>query len=76
MGRLFERFVSRYLDAAKDPGVLEAAPIYLAWRCLVVASPRFYPKMGEEQRDALLSLAERVLAAPRFEVALAAGLFK
>ncbi|MBA3540006.1 MAG: phosphotransferase [Deltaproteobacteria bacterium] len=44
-----------------DPGLLETAPPFFAWRALVVANPRFYPNLDGRQRDRLLSLAEEYL---------------
>jgi hypothetical protein len=61
LGPLWRLFLETYLAAAKDEEVQETAPPWLAWRGLVVASPRFYPNLGEEARDALLSFVERVL---------------
>ena len=49
---------------------LETAPPFLAWRALVVASPRFYPGLGAPARDLLLGLAERALDAGRLELDL------
>jgi hypothetical protein len=63
LGPLWRRFWERYLSRARDPGVLEAAPPFLAWRALVLASPRFYPQLAPGARDALLSLAEASLDA-------------
>jgi hypothetical protein len=61
LGPLWRLFLETYLAAAKDEEVHETAPPWLAWRGLVVASPRFYPNLGAEARDALLSFVERVL---------------
>lgn len=63
LGLLWRRFWARYLARTRDPGVLDSAPPYLAWRALVLASPRFYPHLSPEGRDALLSLAEASLDA-------------
>lgn len=62
-GPLWRRFLRSYLAQAEDPGLLEAAPPFLAWRALVLASPRFYPRLAPAARDALLRLAERSLDA-------------
>jgi hypothetical protein len=61
LGPLWRAFLETYLAAARDEEVHETAPPYLAWRGLVVASPRFYPNLSEEARDAVLSFVERVL---------------
>ena len=71
LGPLWRRFWSRYLDRSGDSGLLEVAAPYLAWRCLVVACPRFYPDLTADGRDRLLTLAERALQAQRFEATMA-----
>ncbi len=70
LGPLWHRFWSRYLAASGDREVLETAPPFLAWRALVVASPRFYPRLGAAARDLVLGLAERALDAGRLDVDL------
>jgi hypothetical protein len=75
LGRLWHRFWARYLTGG-DTGLLEVAAPWLAWRGLVVASPRFYPDLAPEARRKMLGLVERVLAAPRFDPRLADELFK
>ena len=52
-----------------------AAP-WLAWRALVIASPRFYPDLPAAAREALLGLAERALGAERFDPGTAEELFR
>jgi hypothetical protein len=67
---LWRTFWDGYLAAARDPEVLETAPPFLAWRALVVASPRFYPGLGAPGRDLLLGLAERALDEGRLDLDL------
>jgi hypothetical protein len=67
---LWRTFWDRYLDGARDPEVLETAPPFLAWRALVVASPRFYPGLTAPARDLLLKLAERALEEGRLDLDL------
>jgi len=67
---LWRGFWERWLAGARDPEALETAPPFLAWRALVVASPRFYPGLSPEARDLLLSLAERALDAGRLDLDL------
>jgi hypothetical protein len=74
LGVLWHRFWDAYL-AGGDREVLETAPPYLAWRALVLASPRFYPHLSARSRDAILGLAERGLEGPRFDPAWADALF-
>ena len=59
-----------------DGELLEVAAPWLAWRCLVVCSPRFYPDLPAPERDRILGFAERALAAPRFDPAWAEELFR
>ena len=70
LGPLWRRFWDGYLAASGDAEVLETAPPFLAWRALVVASPRFYPHLAAPARDLLLSLAERALDAGRLDLDL------
>jgi hypothetical protein len=76
LGRLWERFWEVYLGESGDRGLLEAAAPWLAWRCLVVCCPRFYPGLSAGGRDAILALAERALDAPRFDPKWAGELFR
>jgi hypothetical protein len=75
LGVLWRRFWRSYLSGGGDPGVLQTAPPFLAWRALVLASPRFYPHLSARARDAILSFAERALDAPRFDPDSAEALF-
>lgn len=67
LGRLWSRFWERSL--AGGDGVLDVAAPFLAWRVLVLCNPTWYPHLKEVDRDRLLRLAERALAAPRFDPA-------
>jgi hypothetical protein len=68
---LWTRFFHRYLDGSGDRDLLSVIAPFWAWRTLVVCCPRFYPALAPGARDRLLSLAERVLEAPRFDLAWA-----
>jgi len=72
---LWKRFWSRYLDATKDAALLEVAPPFLAWRVLVLANPRWYPALGDEQRLRLLSLAETALREGHLDLDMPGALF-
>lgn len=69
LGELWDRFWSRYLVAGGDRAVLEVAAPWLAWRALVLASPRWYPGLSPRGRDALLGWVERTLDAPQLSIA-------
>ncbi len=75
LGGLWRRFLDAYGAESGDREVLDVAPPWLAWRCLVLASPRFYPRLSAGGRDRLLRLAERALDAGRLELAMAAEVF-
>jgi hypothetical protein len=75
LGSLWGLFWSRYLDRTGDDGLLEVVAPFLAWRALVLSSPRWYPAFDAGARDRLLGLAERALDAPRFDPRWAAELF-
>jgi len=64
---LWLRFWRRYLEGSGDPGVLEAAAPFIAWRALVMASPVWYPGLEERLRGKLFDFILNVLAAERFD---------
>ena len=70
LGPLWRAFWKRWLDETGDREALEVAPPFLAWRALVVSSPRFYPHLGAPARELLLRLAERALDAGRLDLDL------
>lgn len=72
---LWQRFWEVYLGWSGSAGVLDAAAPFLAWRALVLANPGWYPAVTSRARDALLTLVERALDAPRFDPADAERLF-
>ncbi len=76
LGPLWRRFWQVYLEEGGDREVLEVAAPWLAWRALVIASPRFYPDLPAAARQALLDLAERALRAERFDPGAAEELFR
>lgn len=73
LGAMWHRLWERYVARTGDRAVLEVAAPWLAWRALVVASPRWYPGLSADGRDRLLTWIERVLDAPRFEPGSADG---
>lgn len=68
LGRLWDRFWQTYLAGDRVDVLAAVAPFY-AWRALVLASPKWYPHLGDADRDRILAFAERVLAAERFDPA-------
>ncbi len=68
---LWHEFWKRYIERSGDSGVLEAAPLFLAWRGLVLANPLWYPELLPADRDRVLTFVEATLASARFIPALA-----
>jgi Ser/Thr protein kinase RdoA (MazF antagonist) len=73
---LWHGFFARYLALRRDDELYAVIAPFLAWRALVLASPRWYPRLPIAARDRLLTLAERALAAPRFDPSFADELFQ
>jgi hypothetical protein len=76
LGRLWDAFWADYLSATKDTELLGICAPWLAWRGLVLASPRWYPDLAESARELLLGLVEATLDAPRFHPLVAHELFR
>jgi len=72
---LWRRFWSEYLEASRDAALLEVVAPFLAWRCLVLANPVWYPRVSAAARGNLLAFAIRALESPRFEPESANALF-
>lgn len=66
LGTLWDRYWDR-VRQGHDDELFEVLAPWLAWRVLVLANPTWYPLLTADERDCLLSLAERTLASPRFE---------
>ena len=64
---LFRQFWERYIGRTGDEEILETAAPFFAFRCLVMASPVWYPSLDEEVRKKLFSFTIAVLHAPRFD---------
>ncbi len=67
LGELFLRFWDRYLARTGDAEILETAAPFFAFRCIVMASPVWYPSLDESVRRMLFSFTLSVLDAPRFD---------
>ncbi len=64
---LFRRFWDRYLEKTGDREMLAVAAPFYAFRCLVMASPLWYPTLDEEVRKKLFSFIGEVLDAKAFD---------
>ena len=69
--RLFRGFWERYLERSGDAELLEVVAPFFAFRGLVMASPVWYPALGEGTRGKVLRFVLNVLDAPRFDPARA-----
>ena len=63
---LFRRFWDRYIERTGDAEILETAAPFFAFRCLVMASPVWYPSLDESVRRKLFSFVLSILDAPSF----------
>ncbi|MFA6148290.1 MAG: phosphotransferase [bacterium] len=66
---LFRRFWDRYVERTGDAEILEVVAPFFAFRCLVMASPVWYPSLDETVRRKLFSFMITTLDAPRFDPA-------
>jgi hypothetical protein len=64
---LHDGFWERYLALRPDQEMANAIQPWFAWRVLVVASPVWYPHIGEDIRRKLLNFARRVLLTDRYD---------
>ena len=67
MRELWYRFLGTYLGSTGDDELVNIAPPFFAWRALVLANPRWYPRLSDASRDGLLSVAERALDERRLD---------
>lgn len=68
---LFRRFWDRYLEKTGDREILEVAPPFFAFRCLVMASPVWYPTLSEDVRRKLFTFLQTLLDKGAFDPARA-----
>ena len=73
---LWYRFWDKYMAATSDEELLNIAPPFFAWRALVLANPRWYPRLSAPARDALLGAAERALDHRRLDPSSVEKVFK
>ncbi|QJT10664.1 aminoglycoside phosphotransferase family protein [Oceanidesulfovibrio marinus] len=65
--QLFEVLFEEYLEATGDREILEVIAPFFVFRCLVVASPEWYPNHPPAVRRSLFEFMERVLAEDVFD---------
>ncbi|MBI2462017.1 MAG: phosphotransferase [Candidatus Rokubacteria bacterium] len=66
----FHRFLEVYLAATGDKEILETLPPFFGFRALVLAHPRWYPKIPEAVRHRLLLFAGSVADLVPFDPAI------
>ena len=64
---LFDQFMRSYLAGSGDEEMLSAMPLFYAFRCLVIASPLWYPSLSNEIRRKIFNFAGNILDAGRFD---------
>lgn len=64
---LFQRFWYRYLAGSGDGEMLRVLAPFLAFRCLVMANPAWYPELPDEVRQKLLTFVLTVLTEDEFD---------
>lgn len=75
MRQLWSGFWDEYRLRSRDEGLYRAAPLFLAWRGLVLACPVWYPELGAADRDRILCFIEHALAMPEFKPNIADEFF-
>jgi hypothetical protein len=65
--KLFLLFWRNYLDKTGDKEILSVVQPFCAWRCLVLASPIWYPQLPTKVRKQILQFATRMLNIETFD---------
>jgi hypothetical protein len=73
---LWRRFWAEYLDRSRDTELLQVVAPFLAWRCLVLANPVWYPHVPGSARARILNFVSQVLRAPEFDPEWANSIFE
>jgi aminoglycoside phosphotransferase (APT) family kinase protein len=63
---LWDRFWALYLELSGDEELLEVVAPFFAWRGLVVASPLWYPAVGDAVREKILTFVEKLISGAPF----------
>ncbi len=64
---LWRRFWAEYVQQSRDAALFEVVAPFLAWRCLVLANPVWYPHVPASARARLLNFVTHALRAPTFD---------
>lgn len=73
---LFHRFLDAYRSASGDDELFLVLPPFYAFRALVIAHPRWYPRLPEGTRIALLNFAASMGDLGPFDLGAVNGAFK
>lgn len=65
---LFIHFVDHYMEKTGDEGIFEVCQPFFAFRSLVIANPRFYPRDTPETKRKLLRFGYTILDEEKFRV--------
>jgi hypothetical protein len=68
---LWQGFWERYVNLTHDEEIYSVAALFLAWRGLVLANPKWYPALEARDRERIFAFVEAVLAADRLSLQLA-----
>ncbi|MHA1410009.1 MAG: phosphotransferase family protein [Candidatus Odinarchaeia archaeon] len=66
--RLFKIFWETYLSKSNDEEILSVIAPFYAWRCLVIASPIWYPKLDRNIRRKIFNFMHNVLDQEVFNI--------
>ncbi|MBD3341687.1 MAG: hypothetical protein GF353_21460 [Candidatus Lokiarchaeota archaeon] len=73
---LFNLFWESYLTETQDYEILSMVAPFYAWRCLVLASPIWYPELNQSIRKKLFNFIHNVLAEEKFDLKKVPGMFE
>jgi aminoglycoside phosphotransferase (APT) family kinase protein len=65
--QLFRLFLNNYLKKTRDTGVYRILPLFMAFRGVVVAHPRFYPDQTDSSRRKMFRFIASCLKAGKFK---------
>lgn len=66
-GDLFKIFIDTYMEKTGDKTLFTIIPLFYAFRCLVLASPIWYPSLANETRRKILNFAVNLLETESFD---------
>lgn len=73
---LMNNFIKMYIDKTGDEEILKVIQPWFAFRCIVIASPLFYPENPENVRQALLNFARNIMKIDVFSLDMVNDLLK